>query len=112
MLGGAFGVLVLSNLSGQRSANQIFPFVIFPQYFLAGVFNPIKDLPPILHVLSRIVPLTYAIDLMRSVFYAGTADYNQVVIFNPAISFGVIVAMFTVFLTAGTYLFVRNERNK
>ncbi len=40
--GGAFGVFVLSNLSSQRAANQIFPFLIFPQYFLAGVFNPVK----------------------------------------------------------------------
>ena len=44
--GGAFGILVLSNISNQRTANQIFPFVMLPQFFLAGVFNPIHDLPP------------------------------------------------------------------
>src|SRR3954447_17150416 len=43
--GGAFGLLVLSNLSSQRQANQIFPFVLLPQFFLAGVFNPIHNLP-------------------------------------------------------------------
>ena len=110
--GGAFGVLVLANLSGQRSANQIFPIIIFPQYFLAGVFNPIKELPPILLFFSRISPMTYALDFARSIFYLGTPDYDKVVIFNPVLNFAVIAVMFTVFIVLGTYLFMRNERNR
>ena len=42
LFGGAFGVIVLANLSSQRAANQIFPFVLLPQFFLAGIFNPIQ----------------------------------------------------------------------
>src|SRR5207302_1785498 len=57
LLGGSFGLVILANLSSQRAANQIFPFVILPQYFLAGVFNPIANLPWYLEVLSRISPL-------------------------------------------------------
>ena len=110
--GGAFGVLVLANLSGQRSANQIFPIIIFPQYFLAGVFNPIKELPPILLFFSRISPMTYAIDFARSIFYLGTSDYDKVVIFNPILDFAVITVMFMVFIVLGTYLFMKNERNR
>src|SRR5207244_11748915 len=34
LFGGAFGVIVLANLSSQRAANQIFPFVLLPQFFL------------------------------------------------------------------------------
>ena len=109
---GAFGVLVLANLSGQRSANQIFPIIIFPQYFLAGVFNPIKELPPILLFFSRISPMTYALDFARSIFYLGTPDYDKVVIFNPVLDFAVIAIMFTVFIVLGTYLFMKNERNR
>ena len=56
LFGGAFGLLVLSNLDSQRSAQQIFPFLILPQFFLAGVFSPISDLPPILWIASRIAP--------------------------------------------------------
>ncbi len=112
LFGGAFGVLVLANLSGQRSANQIFPIIIFPQYFLAGVFNPIKDLPPVLLFLSRISPMTYAVDFGRSVFYYGTPDYDKVVIFHPILNLLVLTSMFVIFLTLGTYLFIRNERNR
>src|SRR5437899_12681298 len=45
VFGGAFGVIVLANLGSQRAAQQIFPFVLLPQYFLPGRFNPIGHLP-------------------------------------------------------------------
>jgi hypothetical protein len=35
--GGAFGILIVANISSQRTANQIFPFVMLPQFFLAAV---------------------------------------------------------------------------
>jgi ABC-2 type transport system permease protein len=112
MFGGAFGVFVLSNLKSQRSANQIFPFVIFPQFFLAGVFSPIINLPPVLFVLSRIVPMTYAVDLIRSVYFAGDPAYKKIVIFNTGIDLAVISAYFVLFLVVGTFFFIRNERNR
>jgi ABC-2 type transport system permease protein len=110
--GGAFGLLVLSNLSNQRQANQIFPFVLLPQFFLAGVFNPIKVLPPYLEVLSLLSPMRYAIDLARGIFYAGKPDYEQVVLQPPLVNLAVMAAMFAVFLVVGTLLFVRRERNR
>src|SRR4051812_31847063 len=67
--GGAFGVLVLSRLDSQRQANQIFPFVMLPQFFLAGVFNPVMNLPLPLEILSKLSPMRYAVDVMRDIFY-------------------------------------------
>lgn len=112
LFGGAFGVFVLSNLKSQRSANQIFPFVIFPQFFLAGIFNPIKDLPPVLFVLSRLAPMTYAVDLLRSVFYSGTDVYDKVVLFSVPLNLLVIGVYSGIFILIGTFLFIRNERNR
>ena len=66
LFGGAFGVIVLSNLSSQRAANQIFPFVMLPQFFLAGIFNPIQHLPLPLDILSHLAPMRYAVDLLRA----------------------------------------------
>lgn len=112
IFGGAFGVLVMSNLSSERSANQIFPFVIFPQFFLAGVFSPIKNLPLFLDIASKLAPMTYAVDLVRGVYYFGTPEYSKTVLHSPLINFAIITLMFFAFLIPGTYLFVRNERNK
>jgi ABC-2 type transport system permease protein len=112
LFGGAFGVIVLGNISSQRAANQIFPFVMLPQFFLAGVFNPIMGLPIYLDVLSRISPLRYAVDFTRSVYYLGAPEYSKVVLASPAFNLAVMGAAFAVFMVVGTYLFVRNERNR
>jgi len=110
--GGAFGLIILANMSSQRTANQIFPFVLLPQFFLAGVFNPIHELPLPLAVLSALSPLRYAVELMRNVVYGlqpGVAAPDM----TPApINAAVMAASFLVFLAAGTLLFVRAERNR
>ncbi len=110
--GGAFGVMVMSSLSEQRSANQIFPFLLFPQFFLAGVFNPIQNLPLPILIASRISPMTYAVDLSRSVYYYGKPEYAKVVLFNPILNLTVVLGAGLIFLMIGTFLFVRNERNR
>jgi len=112
LLGGAFGVLVLSNLSSQEMAGQIFTFVMLPQFFLAGIFNPIKILPPYLEIFSRIAPMRYAVDLARGFFYAGRPEFSRVVLDPPIVDLAVIAGTFVVFLVIGTPLFVRNERTR
>lgn len=112
LLGGSFGLLVLANLSSERSANQIFPFVIFPQFFLAGVFNPIQELPLLLDILSRISPMRYAVDLVRGLHYQGAPEYSKIVLASPFTNFAIMTVMFVVFFILGTYLFVKNERNR
>ncbi len=109
LFGGAFGVLVLSRLENQRQANQVFPFVMLPQFFLAGIFNPIGDLPLFLDILSKIAPMRYAVDLVRDVYYAGGP---AVAVFDLPTNLAIIVASFLVFMIVGTAGFVRAERNR
>jgi|SRR3989344_6569396 len=111
-LGGSFGLVVLANLNTERTANQIFPFLIFPQFFLAGVFSPIKELPWYLFILSRLSPMTYAVDFARGIFYAGKPEYTKIVLHSPLFNLCIMGIFFTVFMIVGTYLFVKNERNK
>lgn len=110
--GGAFGVMVMANLSDQKSASQIFPFLLFPQFFLAGVFNPIINLPLPIYIASRISPMTYAVDLLRSIYYWGKPEYAKVVLFNPLLDSIVVLGMGVVFLSIGTYIFIKKERNR
>ena len=112
LLGGAFGTLVMANLTNQKQANMIFPFLMFPQFFLSGVFSPIKNLPIYLMVLSRISPMTYAVDLMRSVYYAGSPVYDKVVLHSVGTNLLVVGIMIVTMVTVGTVLFVKNEKNK
>ena len=110
--GGAFGLLLLSNISNQRTAQQIFPFVLLPQFFLAGVFNPIHNLPLPLAILSALSPMRYAVELTRNVFYGLQPGVAAPPMTPLPINVLVIGASFLVFLVAGTILFTRAERNR
>lgn len=110
--GGAFGLLLMANISSQRTANQIFPFVLLPQFFLAGVFNPIHGLPLPLEVLSALSPLRYAVELTRNVMYGLQPGVPAPEATPAPINLAVMAALFGVFMLAGTVLFVRSERNR
>ncbi len=112
LYGGAFGVIIMANLKSQRAANQIFPFIILPQFFLAGVFITIDKLPWFLNLLSIISPMRYAIDLIRGVYYIGSPEYSEVVLMSPLFNLMVIIALFIIFMGIGTALFVRKEKNR
>jgi len=112
VFGGAFGVLVLSRLPNRRAATQIFPFIMLPQFFLAGVFNPIENLPWFLDILSRLAPMRYAVDLMRNVYYGFHPEAVDVPIASLSTNLTVIGGLFAVFIVAGTAMFVRAEQNR
>lgn len=113
LLGGAFGLVVLSFIGySRRGAEQVFPLLLLPQFFLAGVFNPIRNLPLPIDILSHMAPMRYAIDWVRTVFYAGRPEYDQVVVHSSGLDLVVCTALFAVFLFIGTVLFVRNEVNR
>ncbi|HYV21091.1 MAG TPA: ABC transporter permease [Candidatus Bathyarchaeia archaeon] len=109
LFGGAFGVIVLANLSSQRAANQIFPFVLLPQFFLAGIFNPIQNLPLPLDILSHVAPMRYAVDLLRDAYYGST---SRIVLSDATTNLAIIGGLFVLFMVVGTFLFVRAERNR
>jgi ABC-2 type transport system permease protein len=110
--GGAFGLLILSNISSQRTVAQVFPFVMLPQFFLAGVFNPIHDLPTPLAVLSAISPMRYAVEISRNVYYGLQPGLPAPEIWPLEVNAAVIGVSFLVFIALGTTLFVRAERNR
>ena len=109
IFGGAFGVLVLSRLESQRQANQIFTFVMLPQFFLAGVFNPMVNLPLPIDILSRLAPMRYAVDVMRNIFYPSGSG---IALADLPTNLAIIGVAFVVFMLIGTAGFVRAERNR
>ncbi len=110
--GGAFGLLILANLTTQRQANQIFPFVLLPQFFLAGIFNPIHDLPPLLALLSALSPLRYAVELTRNVIYGLQPSVPAPELTPLPVNLAVMAVSFAGFMIAGTLMFVGKERNR
>jgi ABC-2 type transport system permease protein len=112
ILGGAFGLLILANIGSRQAATQIFTFIMLPQYFLAGLFVPVSTFPWWLDLISRITPMRYAIDLVRTPFYWGNPEM-PIVISDPLwLTLLVGTTMSVVFIVVGTTLFVRREKNR
>jgi ABC-2 type transport system permease protein len=109
---GALTMMIIVLIKNRRTANFAVMLIVMPQMFLSGAIIPINHSSGILLVLSRILPMTYCLDLMRAVVYAGTPDYSNVVLFNPAISAIGIVVLSVFFLLFGTFLFAKSETNR
>lgn len=105
-------MMLLGVMPSRRAADQLFPFVFLPQFFTAGVFVPINNLPPALAVISLLSPLRYAVDLTRGVYYYGSPAADAVVLFPIWLNLLVLGASFVAFMLIGTILFVRAERNR
>jgi ABC-2 type transport system permease protein len=112
LLGGAFGLATIAALPNQRSAMQIFQFLIIPQYVLGGVLVPLHGVPFYLDALAHAMPMRYVVELTRAAFYAGTPGYRQVVSDGPLLDAAVTGALLVILMIAGTAVFGYRERTR
>jgi ABC-2 type transport system permease protein len=112
LLGGSFGLATIASLPNQRSAMEIFQFLIIPQYVLGGVLVPLRGVSPVVNAIAWAMPLRYVVELARAAFYAGTAGYPQVVTAGPVLDVTVIAAMLVVCMTSGAVIFDHRERHR
>jgi ABC-2 type transport system permease protein len=109
---GSLAVIVIGLIKSNKTANTAVMLITMPQMFLSGAIIPITHSSGVLFVLSRMMPMTYCLDLTRAVVYAGTPEYANVVLFNPFISLIIIATLTIVFLVIGTFFFARSEKNR
>jgi ABC-2 type transport system permease protein len=76
------------------------------------VFNPIEKLPWLLDIASRIAPMRYAVDLLRDVYYTVHPERVTIPLAPAGTNLAIIGGLFIAFITVGTALFVRAERNR
>jgi ABC-2 type transport system permease protein len=112
MVGSAFGLLLIGVVKNQQTFQMLFPLVIFPQTFVAGIITPINNSEWWLSVITHIAPLTYVVDFMRNMLSVSHAEYKSLILYSPWVDLLVIAAMIVVFVVIGTWAFVRSERRK
>ena len=78
-------------------AVQFIPLVILPQVLLSGIIFPISTEPGPLTVLSRVLPLTYAVEGMRNIMIKG-ADLSWP---SLQLDFGVVLGFCVLVIIAG-----------
>ncbi|MDQ1254472.1 MAG: type transport system permease protein [Euryarchaeota archaeon] len=101
-LGGVgMGIILSAKAESMESFDQLAMLVTMPSMFLTGVFFPLSSAPVWMQYLARCVPLTYAIDAMRTIMVKGQ-DLN-------AISYDLMILALFAFITftLGVRLFRR-----
>ncbi|MET0525533.1 MAG: ABC transporter permease, partial [Nocardioides sp.] len=67
VLGTALGLFVSAFAATEFQAVQFMPLIVIPQILLCGLFVARESLPPVLETISNLLPLSYAVDAMKTV---------------------------------------------
>jgi ABC-2 type transport system permease protein len=65
----SLGFLIASVVPTARFAQPVGTLILYPMIGLSGMFVPVGSLPPILRLIARALPTTYAVSLMRGVWH-------------------------------------------
>jgi len=65
----SLGFLIASIVPTARFAQPIGTVIIYPMLALSGLFAPIDAMPRSLQLLARVLPLTYAVSLLRGIWH-------------------------------------------
>jgi ABC-2 type transport system permease protein len=104
----SLGLSIASRISSMEGFQVVMNFLVVPMWLLSGAFFPLRGLPAWMAVLTRVDPLTYAVDALRGVVYARSPLARTLV----AHSYGADVAVITAFLLVmfGIALFTFRSR--
>jgi ABC-2 type transport system permease protein len=94
----SLGILLSSLAQREAQAIQFFPIIILPVFLLAGIFWPREAMPLWLRPFSYLIPVTYAVDALRSVLIRGWGLADIWVQLLALIGFAAI------FLTGAVYM--------
>ncbi len=64
----SIGFLIASIVPTARFAQPIGAVILYPMIAVSGLFVPVESLPPALHAMARVVPLTYTVSLLEGIW--------------------------------------------
>ncbi len=94
----AMGTAIGSVLENIQGFQLIMNFLVLPIFFLSGALYPLSNLPKALSIVTRLDPLAYGVDALRTVLI-GVAHFGLLA------DFSVLVVVTVILLFIGSYLF-------
>src|SRR5438309_494874 len=64
----SIGFLIASIVPTARFAQPIGAIILYPMIAVSGLFVRLDSLPPVLHAVARVLPLTYAVPLLPGIW--------------------------------------------
>jgi len=89
----SIGFLIASIVPTARFAQPIGAVILYPMIGLSGLFVPIESLPPALHAVARVLPLTYAVSLLQGIWNGDAWSAHVVDLAALALVFAVCTAL-------------------
>ena len=89
----SIGFVIASVVPTARFAQPVAAAVFYPMIALSGLFYPIEALPPSLAALARILPLSYAVSLLRGILTGDAWSAHITDLTGLAIVFAVCLAI-------------------
>ncbi|MBV8385560.1 MAG: ABC transporter permease [Acidimicrobiia bacterium] len=117
----AFGTVIAARMAQVETFQVVMNFIVLPMFFLSGAVFPLNRLPRWLSLLTKIDPMTYAIDPMRrAVFDHVKISPHLARALNPGMTWGghrlpvgvelaVVSALTLIMLVAAVVQFSRPE---
>ena len=99
----SLGIVIASFYESFESFSVIMNFIVMPMFFLSGAMYPVKKLPRILQVLTKLNPLTYGIDALKHAIFRG----GEITDFPLFLNIGVMVMTSALFVLLAGALFER-----
>ncbi|MHB8669277.1 MAG: ABC transporter permease [Acidimicrobiales bacterium] len=85
----SLGILVASRMQQVESFQVVMQLFVLPMFFLSGAVFPLRNLPAWLGALTKVDPLSYAVDPMRRVVFSHVALSPAAArALNPGMSWG------------------------
>lgn len=84
------GVIISALASQQETAMTIMMTLTFPMLFLSGALFPIQQMPTIMQWISKVLPLTYAVEALRKCIVLGTGINGMMPEIWVMLGFGVV----------------------
>jgi ABC-2 type transport system permease protein len=69
----SFGIVLATFYDSYESFSVIMNFIVMPMFFLSGAMYPVRLLPDVLRLLTKLNPLTYGIDAMKHIIFPHTS---------------------------------------
>jgi ABC-2 type transport system permease protein len=94
VLGTALGLFLSAFAATEFQAVQFLPAFVLPQFLVCGLLVPRDALPTVLERISDVLPLSYAVDAMRTISTqsGGTSDVLRDVVVVLAFAVAALAA--------------------
>lgn len=98
----SLGTAIASKLEDMQAFPLVMNFLIMPIFFLSGTLFPLSNLPKALEIITKLNPLTYGVDAIRSTL---TGTLASALVIDSAILGSLVIIIGAI----GVYMFYQAE---